>query len=149
VYNSVASGTSVMLGNHHLHLVPNMFNTSVPTEQLCVCLSTTTNCQPWATISLLPVVVQSLSHIQLFATPWIMYAKLLCPPLSSGVCSNLCSLIIDDIQPFHSLSPSSPPALNLTQHQNLFQWVSSAHQVAKVLELQHQSFQWIFRVDFL
>ena len=55
------------------------------------------------------------------------------------------------IQPSHPLSPPSPPALNLSQHQGLFQWVSSSNQVAKVLELQfqHQSFQWIFRVDFL
>ena len=56
----------------------------------------------------------------------------------------------DAIQPSHPLSPPSPPALNLSQHQGLFQWVGSSHQVAKVLELQfqHQSFQWIFRVDF-
>ena len=40
------------------------------------------------------------------------------------------------IQPSHPLSPPSPPALNLSQHQGLFQWVSSLHQVAKVLELQ-------------
>ena len=54
------------------------------------------------------------------------------------------------IQPPHPLSTPSP-AFNLSQHQGLFQWVSSSHQVAKVLELQlqHQSFQWIFRVDFL
>jgi len=57
----------------------------------------------------------------------------------------------DAIQPSHPLSPTSHPALNLPQHQGLFQWVSSSHQVAKVLEfqLQHQSFQWIFRTDFL
>ena len=50
----------------------------------------------------------------------------------------------DAIQPSHSLSPPSPPALNLSQQQSLFRWVSSSHQVAKVLEfqLQHQSFQW-------
>ena len=49
-----------------------------------------------------------------------------------------------------SVGPS-PPAFNLSQHWGLFQWVSSLHQVAKVLEfqLQHQSFQWIFRTDFL
>ena len=42
-------------------------------------------------------------------------------------------------------SPPSPPACNLSQHQGLFKWVSSLHQVAKVLEfqLQHQSFQWL------
>ena len=53
----------------------------------------------------------------------------------------------DAIQPSHPLSSHSPPAFNLSQHQGLFQWLSSSHQVAKVLEfqLQHQSFQWIFR----
>ena len=57
----------------------------------------------------------------------------------------------DAIQPSHPLSSPSHPAFNLSQHQGLFQWVSSLHQVAIVLEfqLQHQSFQWIFRTDFL
>ena len=57
----------------------------------------------------------------------------------------------DAIQPSHPLSSPSPPAFSLSQHQGLFQWVSSSHQVAKVLEfqLQHQCFQWIFRTDFL
>ena len=55
----------------------------------------------------------------------------------------------DAIQPSHPLSCPSPLSFNLSQHQGLFQWVSSLHQVAKVLELQlqHQSFQWIFRTD--
>ena len=59
--------------------------------------------------------------------------------------------VSDAIQPSHPLSSPFPPALNLSQHQGLFQWVSSSHQVAKVLEfqLQHQSFQWIFRTYFL
>ena len=49
--------------------------------------------------------------------------------------------VSDAIQPSHPLLPPSPPALNLFQHQCLFQWVSSSHQVAKVLtlQLQHQS----------
>ena len=54
----------------------------------------------------------------------------------------------DAIQTSHSLLPPSPPAFNVSQHQGFFQWVGSSHQVAKVLELQHQSFQWIFRTDF-
>ena len=54
--------------------------------------------------------------------------------------------VSDAIQPTH---PLSSPAFSHSQHQGLFQWVSSSHQVAKVLELQHQSFQWIFRIDFL
>ena len=57
----------------------------------------------------------------------------------------------DAIQPSHPLSSSSSPAFNLSQHQGLFQWGSSLHQVAKVLEfqLQHQYFQRIFRIYFL
>ena len=59
--------------------------------------------------------------------------------------------VSDAIQPSHPLSSPSPPAFNLSQHQGLSKWVSSLHQVAKVLEfqLQHQSFQWILRTDFL
>ena len=55
------------------------------------------------------------------------------------------------IQTSHPLMPSSPFAFNLSQHQGLFQWISRLHQMTKILELQlqHQSFQWIFRVDFL
>ena len=59
---------------------------------------------------------------------------------------------VDDvIQPSHPPLPPSPLAFNLSQHQGLFQWVGSLHQMANVLELQlqHQSFQQIFRVDFL
>ena len=55
----------------------------------------------------------------------------------------------DTIQPCHPLSPPLPPALNLSQHQSLFQCVGSWHQVAKILEIQHQSFQWMFKVDSL
>ena len=54
----------------------------------------------------------------------------------------------DAIQPSHPLSPPSP-AFRLCQHQGFFQWVSSSHLVVIVLELQHQSLQWIFRIDFL
>ena len=57
----------------------------------------------------------------------------------------------DATQPSHRLSSPSPPALNLSQHQGLFKWVSSSHEVAKMLEfqLQHQSFQWTPRSDLL
>ena len=55
--------------------------------------------------------------------------------------------VSDTIQPSHPLSSPSPPLFNLSQHQCLFQWVSSSYHVAKVLEFQlhHQSFQWIFK----
>ena len=54
--------------------------------------------------------------------------------------------VSDAIQPSYPLSSPSPPAFNLSHHQGLFQWVGSSHQMAKVLELQHQPFQWIFMV---
>ena len=59
--------------------------------------------------------------------------------------------VSDAILPSNPLSPASPPVFNLSWHQGLFKWVSSSYQVANVLELQlqHQSFQWIFRVDFV
>ena len=96
--------------------------------------------------------VQSLSHIWLFVTPWttgrqaslsITYSQSSPKPMSieSG----------DAIQPSHPLTSPFPPALNHSQHQGLFKWVSFSHQVARVLEfqLQHQSFQWTPRTDLL
>ena len=96
--------------------------------------------------------VQSLSPVCLFANPMD------CSTPGFPVHHQLLELaqtqvhqVGDAIQPSHPLLSSSPPAFNLSQHWDLFQWVSSSHQVAKVLEfqLQHQSFQWIFRTDFL
>ena len=59
--------------------------------------------------------------------------------------------VSDAIQPSHPQVSPSPPAPNPSQHQSLFQWVNSSHEVAKVLEfqLQHQSFQWTPRTDLL
>ena len=54
----------------------------------------------------------------------------------------------DAIQPSQPLSPSSS-VFGLSQHQDLFQWTDCLHQVAKVLELQHWLFHWVFRIDFL
>ena len=60
------------------------------------------------------------------------------------------SWVGDAIQPSHPLSPTSPPALNISKHQGLFQWLRILHPMPKVLQLQrqHQSFQYSFRVDF-
>ena len=81
----------------------------------------------------------------------LQHARPPCPSPTLGVPSNSCPLSCDVIQPPHPLSSPSLPTFNLFQHQGLFKWVSSSHQVAKVLEfqLQHQCFQWIFRTDFL
>ena len=58
-------------------------------------------------------------------------------------------LVSDAIQPSHLLSSPSLLAFNLSQHQDLFKWINSLHQMAKVLELQHQYFQWNLRTDFV
>ena len=93
--------------------------------------------------------VQPLSHVRLFATPWTAACQ---ASLSITNSQSLLKLMsIESVMPSHPVSSPSPPAFNLSQHQSLFKWVSSSHQVAKVLEfhLQHQSFQWTFRTDFL
>ena len=84
------------------------------------------------------------------------HARPPCPSPTAGVYPNPCPYGWWCIQPSHPLLSPSPSALNLSQHQGPFKWVSSSHQVAKVLEfqLQHQSYQWIprlisFRMDFL
>ena len=81
----------------------------------------------------------------------LQHARLHCPSPTPAIAQIHVLQVSDAIQPSHPLSSSSPPAFNLSQHQDLFKWVSSSYQVAKVLELQlqHQSFQWIFRTDFL
>ena len=77
----------------------------------------------------------------------LQHVRLPCPSLSPRVCSIHDHWVSDAIQPSHPLSPPFPFAFYLSQHQGLFQWVNSLYQVAKVLELQlqHQSFQLIFR----
>ena len=90
------------------------------------------------------VVVQWLSCVWLFVTPWTRARQ-----ASLYFAQIHVHWVGDVIQPSHPLSPFSSPAVNLSQHQGLFQWVGSLHQVAKGLQLQRQSFQWIFMVDFL
>ena len=76
--------------------------------------------------------------------------RLPCPSPTLGACSNSCPLGRWCHPAISSSVTSLPLAFNLSQHQGLFQWVHSLHQVANVLEfqLQHQPFQWIFRIDF-
>ena len=66
----------------------------------------------------------------------LQHARLLCPSPSPRTCSNSCPSSWDAIQPPHPLLSPSSPAFSLSKHQDLFQWVSSSHQVAKVLERQ-------------
>ena len=82
----------------------------------------------------------------------LQHTRLPCPSPTPGACSNSCpSSWWWHPTRSHPLSSPSPPAFSVSQHQGLFQWVSSLHQVAQELEfqLQHQSFQWIFRTYFL
>ena len=96
-------------------------------------------------------VVQALSCVQLFATPWTAACQ---ASLSFSITPCLLKLSPLSWWCHSTISSStapSPPAFYLSQHQGLYQWVGSLHQVARELELypQHQSFQWIFRVHFL
>ena len=93
-------------------------------------------------------VVQSLSHTQLFVILWTAACQVF---LSFTIPQSLLKHMSTElVMPSTILSPVAPfsSCPNLSQHQGLFQWVSSSHQVAIVLELQlqHQSFQWVFRV---
>ena len=75
--------------------------------------------------------VQSLSCVRLFATPWTAaHEASLSIQLLESTQTHV-HWVSDAIQPSHPLSSPSPPALNLSQHQGLFKWVSSLHQVAK------------------
>ena len=95
-------------------------------------------------------VVQSLNHVSLQPQE-LLHAKLPFPPLSPRVCSNSCPLSQWCYLTISSSATLFSFCLNLSQHQSLFQWVGPSHHVAKVLELQlqYQSFQWIFSIDFL
>ena len=91
--------------------------------------------------------VQSFSRVRLFATPWIAAHQASLHHQLPEFTQTHVHRVSDAIQPFHPLSSPSPPAPNPSQHQGLFQWANSLHEVAKVLEfqLQHQSFQWTHR----
>ena len=91
----------------------------------------------------------SLSHVRLFATPWTAACQASLSITNSQFTQTHVHWVGDAIQPSHPLSPPSPPTFSLSQHQGLFQWVNTSHEVAKVLEfqLQHQSFQWTPRAD--
>ena len=95
--------------------------------------------------------VQSLSHVDSLQPHGLQHTRLLCPSPTAGVYSNSCPLSRWCHLTISSSVAPSPPTFNLSQHQGLFLWVSSSHQVAKVLEfqLQHQYFQWTLRTAFL
>ena len=84
------------------------------------------------------VIVQSLSHVQIFESPWTAaHQASLSFTISWSFLKNfLVHWVNDAIHPSHPLLPPSPFAFNLSQHQGLFQWVGSSNQVAKVLEFQ-------------
>ena len=91
----------------------------------------------------------SCSLVDNFLRPHgLQHARLPCPYQFPELAKTHVHWVGDAIQPPHPQSSPSP-AFNLAQHQGLFQWVNSSHQVAKVLEfqLQHQSFQWVFRIS--
>ena len=120
---------------------------------------------PWTAVSQVPLsstisqsllkftsaelVVQSLGHVWLFATLSTAACQ---APLSFTVSQSLLKFMSMELVMLSNLCwHHFLFAFNLSQRQGLFQWIGYSHQVAKVLELQlqHQSFQWIFSVYFL
>ena len=84
---------------------------------------------------------QSLSHVQLVVIPWMRHSRPPCTSPTPGIYSDSCPSCL---RCHPAISSSVIPFSNPSQHQGLFQWVNSSHEVAKVLEfqLQRQSFQW-------
>ena len=80
--------------------------------------------------------VQSLSRVWLFVTPWITARQASVHHQLPEFTQTHVHRVSDAIQPSHPLSSPSPPAPKPSQHQSLFQWVNSSHEVAKVLEFQ-------------
>ena len=97
--------------------------------------------QKWIRVQLCSISsVQSHSCVLIFTTSWTEARQASLSIINSQSLPRLnVHQVSDAIQPSHPLSSPSPPAFSLSQHQGLFQWVSSSHQVVKVLELQHQS----------
>ena len=79
----------------------------------------------------------------------LQHARPPCPSPIPGVYANSCPWSQWCHPTISSIVAPSPSAFNHSQHQGLFKWVKSSHQVAKVLEFQHQSFQWTPRTDLL
>ena len=119
--------------SHGLHLEGEMTEITSDLKVFCFCS------------------VQLLSRVRLFDTPLIAACQASLSITNSWNPPKPMSIELVMPSNHLSLSSSSPPALNLFQHQGLFKWVSSSHQVAKVLEfqLQHHSFQWTPRTDLL
>ena len=141
-FTSNLSGLVIVL---QIHQTPSHHHTGVCLRD-SLCLKFCFSLWVWLAV----VIVQSRSPVQLYVTPMD------CSLLGLSVPHHLLKFaqvhvhcISDAILPSQPLMPSSPSSLNLPQHQGLFQWVSCLHQMTKILELQlqHQSFQWVFRVD--
>ena len=123
----------------------------------CLCiLGLSPTSLPWVESQVLPSLQDFFKHTQSLQIQFshsvmsdslqphgLQHTRVPCPSPTPGVGVA--------VQPSHPLPSPSPPILNLSQLQGLFKWASSSHQVSKVLEfqLQHQSFQWTFRTEFL
>ena len=134
-----------MLGSQHI--LYTVYRTDLSKTQVC---------------HVTAVVVQFLSSVWLFVTPWAAacqgsrfpglpaWQDRNYPLVFPGVCSNSCPL---SRWCYLTFFPSATLffSFNLPRHQDLFQWIGSSHNVTKEfeLQLQHQSFQWTDRVDFL
>ena len=138
-------------------LIPHQVNLclypSFPTSAVCMNLGMflSSLCLSFSICKMAISSVQSLSRVWLLQPHGLQHTRSPVHHQLPESTPNQNHRVGDAIQPYHPLSSPSPPALNLSQHQGLFKWVSSLHQVAKALEfqLQHQSYQWTPRTDLL
>ena len=117
---------------------PRVYPNSCPLSQWCH-LTISSSVVPFSSCLLL-LLLSHFSRVRLCVTPWTA-ASQASPSMGFSRQQYWSGVPL----------PSPPPAFSLSQNQSLFKWVSSSHQVAKILEfqLQHQSFQWTPRTDFL
>ena len=122
----------------------------------CLCERVKLSYSRWGSFTLFCGTYYSVQLVQPLSRVWLFATQCTAACQASLSITNSWSLlklqwVSDAIQPSHPLSYPSPSAFNPSQHQGLFKWIRSLHQVAKVLEfqLQHQSFQWVFRTDFI
>ena len=145
----------LLLGRKAMISLDSIFGEGNGTPLQYSCLENSINRGAWqATVHGVKKSVSQFSRSVVSDSLWpheLQHTRPPCPSPTPRVTQTHVHWVGDAIQPSHPLLSPPSPVGSLSQHQGLFKWVSSLHQVAKLLEfqLQHQSFQWTPRTDLL